>query len=89
MKLPVAKVLPFEPAAAGGERPRVGRVHQDGSITFRDRTYASIKEVPQDCLAIRPDRETHRQFTRLYQAIAPEPRRWRRRRAFAPTEVDD
>ncbi len=36
----------------------VGRVHHDGSITFRGQHYPTIKDVPKDCQAIRPDVET-------------------------------
>lgn len=72
--LSTARVLPF---AAENERaapPRVGRVHRDGSITFRGKTYPTIKDVPPDCLALRPDLETVREWRRLYRAIDPDPR---------------
>jgi hypothetical protein len=55
----------------------VGRVHRDGSITFRGQRYPTIKDVPKDCQAIRPDVETEVQWRRLYRAIAPEARRGR------------
>ena len=55
---------------------RVGRVRTDGSIAFRGKVYRTIREVPQECLALRPDLETHSQWVRLYRAIDPKrPRR--------------
>jgi len=71
------KILPF-PAVRGdgvGEGPRVGRVHSDGSITYRGRTYATIKDLPADWVALRPDVETWKQWIRLYRAIDPRGRR--------------
>lgn len=74
MSFPAARVLPFvDPART--ERQSVGRVHRDGSITFRGITYPTLKEVPPDCVVLRPDVETHRQFRRLYRAIDPGARR--------------
>ena len=71
-----SKILPFaNPAEKGNEV--VGRVHRDGSITFRGQRYATIKDVPAECKAIRPDVETHVQWRRMYRAIAPEQRRGR------------
>lgn len=55
----------------------VGRVHRDGSITFRGKTYRTIKEVPAQCLSLRPDVDTHVQWRKLYRAVAPESRRGR------------
>ncbi len=76
MMIPQARVLPFElrPAADGRS---VGRVHRDGSITFRGQTYATIKQVPPECLALLPDQETYREWKRIYRAIAPPARRRR------------
>ncbi len=68
--IPNARVLPFDPRPAGDGRG-VGRVHRDGSITFRGETYATIKQVPPECLALLPDQETYREWKRLYRAIAP------------------
>jgi hypothetical protein len=68
------RVLPFTPTSQTGRRPRVGRLHSDGSISFAGVTYRSIKEVPADCLCIRPDVETYRQWKRLYRAIDPKRR---------------
>jgi hypothetical protein len=56
---------------ARDESSQVGRVHESGSITFRGRTYRTIKEVPPECLAFRVDLETYAQWRRLYRAIAP------------------
>ncbi len=71
--IPSARVLPFVPEPSARER-RVGRVHRDGSITFRGETYATIKQVPPECLALLPDQETYRQWRRIYDAIGPATR---------------
>ncbi len=65
-----ARVLPFVPEPSVRER-QVGRVHRDGSISFRGETYATIKQVPAECLALLPDLETYREWKRIYRAIAP------------------
>ncbi|HEV8578419.1 MAG TPA: hypothetical protein VGX68_04995 [Thermoanaerobaculia bacterium] len=70
------RILPFA-GSCGKENGVVGRVHQDGSITFRGKTYTTIKEVPSQCLSLRPDVETHVQWRRMYRAVAPESRRGR------------
>jgi hypothetical protein len=54
--------------------PRVGRVRTDGSIAFQGKIYRTIRDVPQECLALRPDLETHSQWVRLYRAIDPKQR---------------
>ena len=65
-----ASVLQFaDPAIL--ETGVVGRVHADGSITFRGTTYPNIKELPAECQALRPDVEAWAQWRRLYRAIAP------------------
>ena len=66
-------VVPFA-ARAQDETRQVGRVHESGAITFRGRTYRTIKEVPPECLALRVDLETYAQWRRLYRAIQPRPR---------------
>jgi hypothetical protein len=71
-----SNVLLFADPAAK-ETGVVGRVHRDGSITFRGHRYATIKDVPQECQAIRPDVETESQWRRLYRAVAPDSRRGR------------
>lgn len=60
---------------AQDETKQVGRVHESGAITFRGRTYRTIKEVPPECLAFRVDLETYTQWRRLYRAVQPRPRR--------------
>ncbi len=66
----MARVLAFRGATAP-ERQRVGRVHPDGSITFRGREYRTLGEVPRECDALRPDVDTHRQWRSMYRAIDP------------------
>ena len=80
-----ARVLPFDPrpATAGGS---VGRVHRDGSITFRGETYPTIKQVPPECLALLPDQDTYREWKRIYRAIAPPASRSRSRRGWSVIE---
>jgi hypothetical protein len=63
------KVLPF--ITSSGQEATVGRVHGDGSITFRGHTYATIKDVPPECQALRADVEAYKQWRRLYRAVAP------------------
>lgn len=70
------RILPFADPA-GKEDAVVGRVHCDGSITFRGKTYTTIRDVPSQCLSLRPDVETHVQWRQLYRAVAPEGRRGR------------
>lgn len=70
------RILPFADTA-GKEDAVVGRVHRDGSITFRGKTYRTIKEVPPECQGLRPDVEAHIQWRKLYRAVAPESRRGR------------
>ena len=65
-----ARVLPFAPEPGAADRG-VGRVHRDGSITFRGETYPTIKQVPPECRALLPDQETYKQWKRIYRAIAP------------------
>lgn len=67
------------------ERPtQVGRVHPDGSITFRGHRYPTLKEVPAACQGLRPDLDTHRQWRSLYAKIDPRGKRPRRRDTFGP-----
>lgn len=73
MRLQRTRVLPFgDPALK--EDAILGRVHPDGSIFFRGREYRSIREVPPDCLALRPDSATLAQWRRLYAAVDPRKR---------------
>ncbi len=67
-------VLPFvADAAARGKS--VGRVHKDGSISFKGRRYASVKELPRECTALRADAEAYAQWVKLYRAVDPKRRR--------------
>ena len=70
------RILPFTDPSRK-EDGVVGRVHRDGSITFRGKRYTTIKDVPSQCLSLRPDMETHVQWRKLYRAVAPESRRGR------------
>ena len=70
------KLLTF-PRAEGGPPPRVGRVRPDGAIVYQGRTYPTIRDVPADWIALRPDVDTWKQWLRLYRAIDPR-RRTRR-----------
>ena len=73
--IPRARLLRFDPRPGGTGRS-VGRVHRDGSITFRGERYETIKKVPPECRALLPDQETFREWKRIYEAIAPRtPRR--------------
>jgi hypothetical protein len=71
MEFPRGRLLRFDPRPGEGRPPQVGRVHPDGSITYGGKTYPSIKEVPPECLAVRPDLETYKEWRRLYRAIDP------------------
>jgi len=70
------RILPFADPSSKQDG-MVGRVHRDGSITFRGTTYTTIRDVPSQCLSLRPDVETHVQWRQLYRAVAPEARRGR------------
>ncbi|HEY4595785.1 MAG TPA: hypothetical protein VIJ02_05240 [Thermoanaerobaculia bacterium] len=67
------KILPFA-APSAPDSSIVGRVHKDGSITFRGRTYATIKDVPSECQVFRTDVEAYTQWRHLYRAVAPRAR---------------
>ncbi len=64
------KILSFSDSAAEQTRS-VGRVHPDGSITFRGRTYRTIKDVPKECIAFRADVPSIVQWRALYRAVDP------------------
>ena len=51
--------------------PSVGRVHDDGSVTFRGIRYRSLKEVPPECRILRADLAAETQWRRLYRAVDP------------------
>jgi hypothetical protein len=55
----------------------VGRVHPDGSITFRGQTYRTIKEVPPECKMLRADLASEVQWRKLYRAVDPARKRRR------------
>lgn len=67
----MAKILRLQLGGKGEARQQVGRVHRDGSITFRGRKYSTLREVPPECLGLRPDVETHCQWRSLYRPIDP------------------
>ncbi len=70
------KVLAFVvDAAARGKR--VGRLHKDGSISFKGTRYLSVKELPPECTALRADSEAYAEWVRLYRAVDPA---WKRKR---------
>jgi hypothetical protein len=64
------KIVSFSDPAADQTRS-VGRVHSDGSITFRGRTYRTIKDVPKECIAFRADVLSTVQWRALYRAVDP------------------
>jgi hypothetical protein len=73
------RILPFDPFYPGAADRQVGRLCRDGSIRFRGRRYATIKDLPPECTALHLDAETHRQWRQLYRAVDP-----RRRRSSQP-----
>lgn len=70
----MAKILKLERTPDELARLRVGRLHTDGSITFRSRRYRSLKEVPPECTALRPDVSCHRQWRAIWGQIDPRRR---------------
>ncbi len=69
-------VLPFvTDAEARGKR--VGRVHRDGSISFKGKSYRSIRELPPECTALRADAEAYAEWAKLYRAVDPARRKGR------------
>lgn len=67
-----ARVLPFR--SCSGTGGLVGTVHRDGSITYAGVKYASIRQVPPECKALRVDVDTYVQWRNLYRAIDPKAR---------------
>ncbi len=49
----------------------VGTVHRDGAITFRGKTYPTIRDVPPECVAFRADLESTVKWRALYRAVDP------------------
>jgi hypothetical protein len=74
-----ARVLPFGtlPDAHTGS---VGTVHHDGTITFRGRTYRTIRDVPPECVAFRADLASIVRWRALYRAVDPALKTSARRR---------
>ena len=68
-----ARLLKF-PLEDGGSPPKVGRVRPDGAIVYQGRTYATIRDVPPDWVALRADTDTWKQWLRVYRAIDPRRR---------------
>lgn len=65
-----APVLPFEPSS-NAHTGSVGTVHRNGSITFRGKTYRTIRDVPPECVALRADLPSIVQWRALYRAVDP------------------
>ena len=65
-----SRILPFHDPAARSDAV-IGRVRPDGSISFRGVEYATLKDVPPECLDLRPDAGTLAQWRRLYAAVNP------------------
>ncbi len=83
--IPSARVLPFDSHMPDAGRS-VGRVHRDGSITFRGEHYETIKQVPPECQALLPDQETYSEWKRLYRTVAPSAPRPRLRAGWSVIE---
>lgn len=66
----MAKFLRFEKPSDSGTGA-VGTVHRDGAITFRGKTYRTIRDVPSECVAFRADLESTVRWRALYRAIDP------------------
>jgi hypothetical protein len=67
-------VLPFVADAAARGRS-VGRVHEDGSITFKGKRYGTIRELPPECTALRGDTATYARWAKLFRAVDPKRKR--------------
>ncbi len=64
------RILPFRCRSAS-RTGSVGTVHRDGAITFRGRTYRTIRDVPPECVAFRADLASIIQWRSLYRAVDP------------------
>ncbi len=64
------RLVLFPDEVSPGSRS-VGRVHPDGSITFRGQTYRTIKELPPECRILRADLASEVQWRKLYRAVDP------------------
>ena len=69
-----ARLIVFPGQETAGPRS-IGKVHADGSITFRGHRYRSIKELPSDCKALRADLASEAQWRKLYRAVDPSRRK--------------
>ncbi len=67
-------VLPFV-ADATARGKSVGRVHEDGSITFKGQRYGTIRELPPECTALRADTATYARWAKLFRAVDPARRK--------------
>ena len=65
-----AHILPFG-SASNAHTGSVGTVHRDGAITFRGKTYRTIRDVPPECVAFRADLPSIVQWRVLYRAVDP------------------
>jgi hypothetical protein len=68
------RTLVFD-AARGPGGGEVGCVHRDGSITYKGKRYATLREVPASCMAFRADLPSTVQWRKLYRVIDPKKRR--------------
>lgn len=55
--------------------PSVGRVHEDGSVTFHGVRYGTLKEVPPGCRILRADLAAETRWRRLDRAVEPARRK--------------
>ncbi|MFI5120462.1 MAG: hypothetical protein ACHQM4_08620 [Thermoanaerobaculia bacterium] len=74
-----ARVLPFG-TPSGARTGSVGTVHHDGAITFRGKTYRTIRDVPPECVVFRADLASIVRWRALYRAVDPALRTSARRR---------
>jgi hypothetical protein len=65
-----ARILPFG-SASDAHTGSVGTVHRDGTITFRGKTYRTIRDVPPECVAFRADLASIVRWRSLYRAVDP------------------
>lgn len=73
---PPPRLVPFPGEVEAGSRS-VGRVHPDGSIAFRGRTFRTIKDLPSECRILRADLASEVQWRKLYRAVDPGRKRQR------------
>ena len=73
----MARILSFDRGTGAERRQSVGRLHPDGSITFRGRKYRSLKEVPPQCRGLHLDVSGHCQWRAIWRQIDPQRKRQR------------